>query len=427
MHGRVGGVGPARARTASRQLRGAAVLALAGVLGGCGGGGGGGGAAVAGPDAPVLTRLSVTLSPSTAPVGRPVAATAEGLDQRGLPIAAGPVTWRSETPTVAQVDASGAITTVAPGQVTIVATAGRVEGRATLAVLEVPAARIVVSPEVATLAAGTERTLQATVLDASGRTLPGRGVAWSSSAPAVASVSADGTVRALAVGSATIVATAGPVSGRATVTVPGPADAAATLAIAAPATRLAVGDSTQLTALVRNAAGEALEGRAVEWVATVVAGSGVLSVSPTGLVRATSTGTAIVEALADGQRAAVTIVVPENLGEGMTVGFASPEPNELIGDTLRVYVSVRSPRPLARVSATVEGITVVLQSTPVGFSGLGEAWVGELHLRDLRFGPYILTALARDVTGAVAIASIPFRRDTRTGEGGTTAVPPKSK
>ena len=74
------------------------------------------------------------------------------------------------------------------------------------------------SPEVAV--AG-QRQLQATVRDGAGSELPDRMITWASSDPAVASVDADGLVSGVALGSATVTATAEGVSGRITIDVRG--------------------------------------------------------------------------------------------------------------------------------------------------------------------------------------------------------------
>jgi murein DD-endopeptidase MepM/ murein hydrolase activator NlpD len=67
-----------------------------------------------------------------------------------------------------------------------------------------PVVTIMVTPETLTLPIGATATLEASVSDLDGQPLPGREIAWSSSAPSVASVSPTGVVTAISPGSASI-------------------------------------------------------------------------------------------------------------------------------------------------------------------------------------------------------------------------------
>ena len=82
-----------------------------------------------------------------------------------------------------------------------------------------PVARVVVAPEMAALLVGQTLALTAGALDAAGDPVPGATVVWSSSDPAVASVSTAGLVTAVGAGSATVTATSQGRSGTAQVTV----------------------------------------------------------------------------------------------------------------------------------------------------------------------------------------------------------------
>ena len=120
------------------------------------------------------------------------------------------VTWTSDDETVATVDATGTVTAVAVGTATITVTT--VDGglTATCAVTVeaqiIPVSSITVLPETLSLVEGEECTLTATVLpeDATYQT-----VTWSSSDDAVATVSEEGVVTAVAAGTATITASCG--------------------------------------------------------------------------------------------------------------------------------------------------------------------------------------------------------------------------
>ena len=76
-----------------------------------------------------------------------------------------------------------------------------------------------VGPASASVAVGATRQLAATLKDVNGGTLTGRTVTWASGAPAVATVSATGLVKAVTTGSATITATSEGITGTAVITV----------------------------------------------------------------------------------------------------------------------------------------------------------------------------------------------------------------
>jgi hypothetical protein len=82
-----------------------------------------------------------------------------------------------------------------------------------------PVATVAVTPAAATLLVGATTQLAATVRDTAGNELTGRAVTWASTAPAVAGVSATGGVTGMAVGSATIMASAEGKNGTAAITV----------------------------------------------------------------------------------------------------------------------------------------------------------------------------------------------------------------
>jgi hypothetical protein len=118
-----------------------AALAL---LSACGGGGGKDSGPTA-PPAPVLTTLTVTLSPATIQVGQTGATAAAGLDQNGASISLGAVTWSSSAPAVASISSAGAITAISAGQAQITASSGGKSGQSTLTVISVPIATVAIN------------------------------------------------------------------------------------------------------------------------------------------------------------------------------------------------------------------------------------------------------------------------------------------
>lgn len=214
------------------------------------------------------------------------------------------VTWTSSDPSVADVTSLGLVTARRAGSAVITAAS---EGRsATLAVTVIlaPVATITVSPSSATVPRNQAQQLTATVRDSSGNALPGRTVVWTSSASAVAIVSATGLVSAVSPGAATITATSGGVSATASITVPVPV---ASVTVSPSTLSLSAGQSQQFTATPRDAAGTALSGRVVVWTSSA---STVASVSSTGFVTAMTGGTATITATVEGVSATSAVTVP---------------------------------------------------------------------------------------------------------------------
>lgn len=129
------------------------------------------------------------------------------------------VTWTSSDEAVATVTAEGEVTAVAPGQAVITASCAGFSASCTVTVAEpapVVAESIELSETSLTLKEGETATLTATVLpeDTEDKT-----ITWTSSNELVATVSADGTVTAIAEGTAVITATCGDASAECTVVV----------------------------------------------------------------------------------------------------------------------------------------------------------------------------------------------------------------
>lgn len=142
-----------------------------------------GGDATPSAPAPVLTTVTVSLSASTVEVGATLTATASGRDQNGQPIGTGALTWTTDNATVASVAASGEVTTLRPGQVTIIATAaGGRAGQASLTIT--PGAPAVLVPSTTASLTGTAGTAVAAsptvvVRDARGFPVPNVSVTFS--------------------------------------------------------------------------------------------------------------------------------------------------------------------------------------------------------------------------------------------------------
>ena len=167
---------------------------------------------------------AVTVSPATASVGTGLTSqlTATATDSAGNVLSGQAFTWTSSNTAVATVTATGLVTGVAAGTATITASSGGKSGSGSITVTApaiVPVAAVAVSPTSANVAVGATRQMSVTLTSAAGATLTGRAVTWTSSAPATATVSSAGLVKAVKTGIAIITATSEGVSGTATINV----------------------------------------------------------------------------------------------------------------------------------------------------------------------------------------------------------------
>lgn len=126
--------------------------------------------------------------------------------------------WESSDTAVATVGADGTVTAVAPGTVTITVTGANATASCTVTVT-VPPERIVLSQEELSLNVGSTQPLAAVVMP---ENATDKQVTWESSDTAIVTVGADGTVTAVAPGSAAVTVRCGEVTASCTVTVTAP-------------------------------------------------------------------------------------------------------------------------------------------------------------------------------------------------------------
>ncbi len=169
---------------------------------------------------PPLPVASVTVAPGTSSlgVGQTQQLTTTLKDANGLTLTGRTVAWTTSNAAVATVSTSGLVTAVSSGSAAITATSEGRTGTATITVMNAVAS-VTVAPSSASVQVGLTQQLTTTLKDASGNTLTGRTVGWSSSNTGAASVSSSGLVTALATGAVTITATSEGKTGTATITV----------------------------------------------------------------------------------------------------------------------------------------------------------------------------------------------------------------
>ncbi len=255
---------------------------------------------------------SVSISPGTATVeeGGEQQFTAVARSAAGDVLSGRSITWTSDHENVAVVSSTGLAVGRATGVAHITAA---VEGKSSTAVLTVTApgvASVTVSPSSAELRTGESVQLTATLRDRQGNVLTGRSVAWTSSAPLVATVSPSGTVAALAAGSTTIKATSEGVSGSASITVKNapshpPHKSIGSVSVTPTHLKLHPRERRQLDATVKDTDGQPMD-VPVEWQSS---DTRVATVSADGTVTAVDHGKAKITASAGGKSSGADVDV----------------------------------------------------------------------------------------------------------------------
>ncbi|MCA0375163.1 MAG: Ig-like domain-containing protein [Gemmatimonadetes bacterium] len=313
----------------------------AGWLTACGGGDGGAGPTPP-PPTPTVRSVAVTPAAATLRVGdtQALSAIVDAVNGAGTG-----VTWSSESPSVATVNASGVVTAVAPGTATVRATSSadtRVSGTAQITVQV--ARSITITPAAVSVGTGQTATLTAAVQVEAGRPTT---VRWRTSAASIATVSATGVVTGVALGNATITAIADAdslLTATAAVTV---VPSVRAVSVSPTAASLFIGGTQQLTATVTADAGAS---QAVTWRSATPT---VATVSATGLVTAVGVGSAQVTVLATAdttRRATATITV-------------TPRPVSVSITQRAVSLNVGSTVPLTAVVSADPGVSTAVTWT----------------------------------------------------------------
>ena len=382
----------------------------------------GGGASEPSVTARDLASLSVRITVDTLRVSQAAQATAEGRDPAGKSVEIGTPIWSSSALDVARVSPVGVVTATGVGLTTITATVEGKQGEVRVHVVQVPVSLVSVSPTRLALPPGATTQLSAVAMDAAGRPLTDRKIAWLSSDPARAAVSSTGMVSAITSGLVSINAISEEVYASVDVRVSGPPGRVATVILDPPAASLSIGTTLQLGTTLEDADGNVASDRPITWSSSAPA---VASVAPSGLITALAKGAAQIEALSEGRKGLVAVTVVDPL-DAIKISAASPIIGEIAGDTLKLAVSASGRNVVRGVHARVASKETDLTPVPTGFQGLRILWVGTLDLSDVPFGPYSLVISATDQEGNIGIYTVPFKRGAREGDGGAK-LPPRSK
>ena len=254
--------------------------------------------------APAIASVTVQPSSATVQVGGTTTLTATVKDVTGAIVTDRAVTWASSNVAVATVSSNGVVTGRAAGTAVISATSGGRSGSVTVTVVLVPVGSVTVSPSSVTLVPTQVLSLSAEVRDANNVVVTDRSVTWTSSNAAVATVTTTGVVTAVAPGTATITATSEGKTGAATISVvPMPVGSVTV----SPATaNVSVGQTTTLSATVRDTSGAVVVDRTVTWRSSNTA---IATVSSAGVVTGVAQGTVTVTATSETRSGSAAVTV----------------------------------------------------------------------------------------------------------------------
>ena len=242
--------------------------------------------------------------------------------------------------------------------------------------------------------------LQAATLDASGAPLTGRTVTWTSSNQSVATVDDSGVVTGVATGADTITATSEGQSGIAGIVVT--SAVAGSIVVAPTSVTVTTGQTSQLTATVKDAGGSVISGAPVAWT---VDKPSVAIVGSTGLVSGQSAGTATVTATSG----SVHVDVP--------VTVTLPPANAVVVSPGTVALLVTQRQQLTGTVTDASGNAIPNQTITWASSNDAVAAVGTTGLVIANApGTATITATSGSVHGTadVTVSLVPVRRVTVT-------------
>jgi uncharacterized protein YjdB len=257
--------------------------------------------------APAVTTVSINVTAAQIEVGRTITITPTVKDQRDSVMTGRTVIWQSFNTSVATVT-NGVVIGVSKGQATVTATVEGKTASATIFVTDASVASVTVNALVpSTFFVGQSVQATATLRDLTNNILTNYAVTWTSSNPAVASVSPSGLITATSVGVSTITAASGGRSATLVVTTSLVPVSTITLTSLKPAQ---IGRSIQLSNTLRSAGGTTLttDQRVLSWAST---DDIVATVSSTGVLTGISAGTAVITCVVEGKVGLLNVTVSE--------------------------------------------------------------------------------------------------------------------
>ncbi len=227
-------------------------------------------------------------------------------DAQGNTLVGRTITYSTENSSIVTVSATGVIKGVGVGAAKVTASSGGVSVVETFRVTAPPQTltSITITPGSASLSIGQTTQASATGKDSQGTTVTSS-YTWTTTNPAVATVSSTGMVSAMGPGATTIKAVASGVTGSMSVSVSSTPASVASVSVALPS-NISIGGTAQASAVAKDASGNVLGGKTITWTSAT---SSIASVSSSGLVTGLTSGTAQIRASVDGILGSATTTV----------------------------------------------------------------------------------------------------------------------
>jgi uncharacterized protein YjdB len=351
------------------------------------------------PPAPVAS-ISIRLDDSTLNVGQLAHATATTTDVNGQVVSGRSITWSVDNSSViSAVSTAGDkanVTGRGQGTAVLTATSEGPSTSVTVTVAMAPVQKVIVNLAATSILPGQTTQATAQLTDALGNVLTGRTVTWSSLDPSIATVSAVGVVTGVSPGAVIIRATSEGQTGDGSETV-GTAPVA-TVTVNFSNTTLSPGQTTQATAVARDASGNVLTGRSVSWSSL---NPNIATVSTSGVVTAVAAGVASIQATVETK-----------------IGLAS---------VTVASAALAVPVPVATVTVTVTSTTLTVGQTTQAAATARDASGNVLTGRVVTWSslnPSVATVSSTGLVTAVAggPATIRATVETKVGDGVVTVM-----
>jgi Tol biopolymer transport system component/uncharacterized protein YjdB len=251
-----------------------------------------------------VATVTVVASTRSFAVGDTLRLSARALSADGSLLEGRQVSWSSSNPDVLQLSSAGLATAIAPGAATIHATIEGKRGSVDVAVSVVPVARVAIVETSIALTRGATHTLVAAALDAQGRPLSDRAIAWRTGDASIVEVDAAGRLTARSEGETKVFAESEGKADSVQVVVTPPT--VGSVKITPGAMVLGVSGTRQLTAIVLDTNGDTLRDRTVTWSVDNRAAAGITA---SGLLWGIAPGYVTITATCEGKTFSVAATI----------------------------------------------------------------------------------------------------------------------
>jgi len=314
--------------------------------------------------------VEVTPGAGIVTIGNTMQLVATPRDSTGAVVAGHAVKFATPDSNVARVSTSGSISARVEGSASIVAMSG---GKASTVKVNVskknpaPVSKITIQVAASALSVGQTVTASATTYDSTGQAVSGRAITWSISDASVASSMSVGSNQDKVTGRApgTAVLTATSEGQTASVNVAVSQAAVASVSVSLAASTLLPGQTTQATATVSDALGNALTGRTVTYTSL---DQTIATVSSTGLVTAVKTGAVIIRATSEGKTGDATLTVSAPSVATVDVSFASS--NLTVGQTTLATATYKDANGVTLTGRSVQWQSLNTNVATVSIAGV---------------------------------------------------------